>query len=397
MEAKQSNYIRVGIFVLAGLVVLGALIFIIGEERQMFSSKIVLHTTFRDVGGLRVGSPVRMGGVNIGSVTSVRFATDPRDTTLHVDFEITSESFPRVRANSIAQIGSKGLLGDKALDITIGDPNRPAVANGATIVGENTDDMGAAIRNAGVVLERASTVMENVATATRPLANPQLGNDIVAMAHSLRTVTESIATGNGTASRLLRDEALANEIQSTLASARGTMQNLENTSAQVQALARDARNGRGLVHALVYDEQGGRAVNQFAAAANELAGITRDVRTGNGGLHQVIYGDDLARTMQNLNETTSTARTMMADLQRGRGTLGALLVDPSLYEDIKSLVGNVSRNEILRAMVRYSIHANEHQGQGVPAVEAAESAQQRANGGRGAGASAMGTTGGGAR
>jgi phospholipid/cholesterol/gamma-HCH transport system substrate-binding protein len=45
----------------------------------------------------------------------------------------------------------------------------------------------------------------------------------------------------------------------------------------------------------------------------------------------------------------------MKDIRAGRGTLGALLVDPSLYEDIKTLVGNVQRNEVLRALVRYAI------------------------------------------
>ncbi|MEO7112287.1 MAG: MCE family protein, partial [Polyangiaceae bacterium] len=52
-------------------------------------------------------------------------------------------------------------------------------------------------------------------------------------------------------------------------------------------------------------------------------------------------------------------REIVANVKAGRGTLGALLVDPSVYEDIKSVVGNVDRNEVLRALVRYSIKADE--------------------------------------
>jgi phospholipid/cholesterol/gamma-HCH transport system substrate-binding protein len=48
-------------------------------------------------------------------------------------------------------------------------------------------------------------------------------------------------------------------------------------------------------------------------------------------------------------------------MKAGRGTIGALLVDPSVYEDIKSLVGNVERNQVLRALVRYSIKQDEGQ------------------------------------
>jgi phospholipid/cholesterol/gamma-HCH transport system substrate-binding protein len=46
-------------------------------------------------------------------------------------------------------------------------------------------------------------------------------------------------------------------------------------------------------------------------------------------------------------------------MKAGRGTIGALLVDPTVYEDVKSLVGNVERNQVLRALVRYSIKQNE--------------------------------------
>jgi phospholipid/cholesterol/gamma-HCH transport system substrate-binding protein len=52
-------------------------------------------------------------------------------------------------------------------------------------------------------------------------------------------------------------------------------------------------------------------------------------------------------------------REIVGNVKAGRGTLGALLVDPSVYEDIKSLVGNVERNQVLRALVRYSIKQNE--------------------------------------
>ncbi len=52
-------------------------------------------------------------------------------------------------------------------------------------------------------------------------------------------------------------------------------------------------------------------------------------------------------------------RAIVANVKAGRGTLGALLVDPSVYEDIKTLVGNVERNQVLRALVRYSIKQNE--------------------------------------
>ncbi len=368
MDSKGSNYLRVGVFVAVGLLVMGLLVFVIGEERNMFQSHATLHTSFVNTGGLRTGSPVRMGGVTVGAVTSVRFGTSPADTRLHVDFEITRVALARIRRNSRAEIASKGLLGDKALDITIGDPAQPPVADGETITGVNEDAIADAVRNAGAILNRANGLLDNLVAVTTPLSNPQLTADVTALVHDLRVIGDQVATGNGTVGRMLRDPAMAEDIRATIHSARGAAASAERASGQVEALARDARTRPGLIHALVYDERGGRAIGQLGDAAGELATITRDVRTGNGGLHQIIYGQELAGAAQDVHQITTGMRDIVRDVQRGRGTLGALLVDPSLYEDLKSLVGNVSRNEVLRAMVRYSIHANERDAQTTPAV-----------------------------
>jgi len=52
-------------------------------------------------------------------------------------------------------------------------------------------------------------------------------------------------------------------------------------------------------------------------------------------------------------------KTVVEGIRAGRGTIGALMVDPSVYEDLKSLLGNVERNKTLRALVRYSIRRDE--------------------------------------
>ncbi len=368
MDSRASNYLRVGIFVAIGLFVTGVLIFIIGEERNMFENHAVLHTSFTNAAGLRAGSPVRMGGVTVGNVTNVTFGTDPHDSRMHVDLEITRVAWSRVRRNSVAEIASKGLLGDKALDITMGDPAQPQVANGGTLEGRNEDAIADALRNATGILNRANTVLDNIVAATRPLSNPQLAEDLTTLIHDLRLVGDQVATGDGTVGQLLRDRQMANDIRATINSARSAAGSFEGAAGQVNALARDARTGHGLVHALVYDERGGQAIGRLGEAAGEVAAITRDVRTGNGGLHELIYGTELAGAARDVHQITTGVRDVVADVRRGRGTIGALLVDPSLYEDLKSLVGNVSRNEVLRAMVRYSIHASDRDAQPTPAV-----------------------------
>jgi phospholipid/cholesterol/gamma-HCH transport system substrate-binding protein len=68
-------------------------------------------------------------------------------------------------------------------------------------------------------------------------------------------------------------------------------------------------------------------------------------------------------------------------VKAGRGTVGGLLVDPSVYEDIKSLVGNVERNHVLRALVRYSIKQNEEQRPHAEVKDGKDAPQDKPGGG----------------
>ena len=96
------------------------------------------------------------------------------------------------------------------------------------------------------------------------------------------------------------------------------------------------------------------------AAAEEVSATLRGVREGNGIARSVIYGDDQSQqVMKNLNEMSVDLRQIVADMRAGKGTIGAMLVDPSIYEDIKMVLGNVERNKTLRALVRYSITRDE--------------------------------------
>jgi phospholipid/cholesterol/gamma-HCH transport system substrate-binding protein len=84
------------------------------------------------------------------------------------------------------------------------------------------------------------------------------------------------------------------------------------------------------------------------------------VREGNGPAKSLLYGDDRSQElMGNLNAMSRDLRQIVANVKAGKGTVGALLVDPSVYEDIKLVLGNVDRNKALRALVRYSIKQDE--------------------------------------
>ncbi|WP_214673294.1 hypothetical protein, partial [Escherichia coli] len=104
------------------------------------------------------------------------------------------------------------------------------------------------------------------------------------------------------------------------------------------------------MHTLVSDDQlGARPPGTMVELNKGLVAL----RPGNGLGHAIVYGDDSTQhVMGNVSAMSDDLREIVSNVKAGRGTLGALLVDPSVYEDVKSLVGNVERNQVLRALVR---------------------------------------------
>jgi phospholipid/cholesterol/gamma-HCH transport system substrate-binding protein len=65
---------------------------------------------------------------------------------------------------------------------------------------------------------------------------------------------------------------------------------------------------------------------------------------------------------------TSDFRKIVSDIKAGKGTIGGFLVDPSIYEDVKSIVGQLEDNQTLRALVRFTIKQDESKG--TPVIKA---------------------------
>lgn len=346
-----SSELKVGIFVTAALIVGGILVFIIGNQSAMFASKVEYVTVFDQVSGLRPGSPVRIAGIDVGTVQDVSFDPNGR---IRVRVEVREDASEFVREGSTARVGSKGLLGDQLVEITVGQGDRlPA---GATIPSSEESVLAAFLGETGT---EAEGIVRNLNATTAALAqtlgDPQVQEDLRGITHNLSTMSRLIAENDGTVRRLMDDPRLADDIQGTIRSFQATGGELERAARGVRQIVGEVQNGDGTAHQLIYGQEGVTLITNLAGAAGELATILRDVRTGDGNAHQLLYGDEAGGLIENLTAMSEDLRVIVADVRAGRGTIGGLLVDPSIYEDVKRLVGNLERNEILRALVRYSI------------------------------------------
>ena len=348
---EGSSELKVGIFVTAALVIGGAIVFVIGNRSAMFASKADYEAVFESVDGLREGSPVRIAGIDVGTVSEVTFG---EDGMIHVQMEIRRDSSAFIREGSTAAIGSKGLLGDQLVDISVGQ-GEPLEEG--SVIPTSTESM---LTNfLGQTGRDAEDVMHNVSLATAGLAttlsDPQVQTDLREIVHSLAVISTMAHEEDGTVRRLLTDPAMADDVQGAVRGLRDTTTELNQTVRGVRRIVNEVERGDGTAHEVIYGQGGMELIGNLASTAGEAATILRDIRTGDGNAHELLYGDEAGDLIANLTRMSADMQVIVADVRAGRGTLGGLLVDPSIYEDIKRLVGNLERNEILRAIVRYSI------------------------------------------
>ena len=357
----SSREVKVGLFVILGLLFAGLVVFLIGDERQVFSSKVGFRAIFDDVEGLKSGSSVRMGGVDVGTIDRVGYAEDSSDSRLHVKFSVVKTHARRIRADSRIKIESKGFLGDKMISISAGNPRLAAIAPGGLIETEpDTKDLQSALARVGSITAKAEKIMENLDATTSSFADPKLQANLKSSVESFSHILHSVDQGPGYVSKLLNDGNEASRLSATVDRLAETANQLEHTLQAVASITERIEKGPGLVHALIYEEESAKSVAQIGSAADELAVALKGIRQGKGMARALMYGDgDSQQAVAQATQILADLHAIVANVRAGKGTLGALLNDPSVYEDLKVLLGNVERNKSLRALVRYSIEQDE--------------------------------------
>src|SRR3954471_9224020 len=100
--------LKIGLLTITAIVIAAALVISLTGAKGWFWQRYTLKTRFPNVAGLAKGSPVRVAGVQVGSVTDIQFAEAQVDVTFQLKETVRS----RVTDESIASLGSVSLLGE---------------------------------------------------------------------------------------------------------------------------------------------------------------------------------------------------------------------------------------------------------------------------------------------
>ena len=121
---KSKDYIKLGVFVIAGLASLIILLYMIGKNRNLFDKTITVQTRFENVHGLMVGNNVRFAGIDVGTVKNIEIVND---SCIEVGMILKKEMDKIIKKNAIVTIGTEGFVGYKLINIENKNENAPYI------------------------------------------------------------------------------------------------------------------------------------------------------------------------------------------------------------------------------------------------------------------------------
>lgn len=285
---------------------------------------------------------------------------DGASRKLNVIMSVSENILERIRTDSQASVVGEGLLGDKYIDISIGSTSRPQVKDGDLLLSNDAVDFTAALADTGEIIDNVNASTESIRALLDGFRKAGGEATVVAAMESIQDIATEVQKGNGL--QMLLDKKSASEVKAIVANAKTSSEKLDSNLARLDEILADVKKNDSLVHALLYSDGGDKTVADARKLINEATTIVSDVRTKEGFVHNLIYEKDRGEILANANAASADLKQMAADLRvivadakTGKGTVGRLLTDPSVYEDLKVLLGNVRRNDAVKAIVRYAI------------------------------------------
>src|SRR5450755_3694068 len=190
MKASAGLKWKLGIFIVAGMVLLVLGLYFIGKQKNLFVSVFQLKAVFNNVSGLKVGNNIRFGGIVIGTVEGIQLLTD---TSVMVNMNIKSDIRKFIKQDASASIGSDGLVGDRVVLISPGTMNKEPVKDNEILVSHTPVETEQ-------ILAGLKTSADNAALITQQLAE----------------VAYKVNHGHGIIARLLGDSSMGNNLNATM-------------------------------------------------------------------------------------------------------------------------------------------------------------------------------------
>ncbi len=276
MTKRIINNVKLGLFILAGLLFLVLLLYMVGKNRNLFGDTYLLKARFENIQGLVAGNNVRFAGIQAGTVKKIAILND---TVIEVSMIIDTKMQTIIRKNAIASINTDGLVGNRVVNIV------PA-------------------RSPGLLAEEGDILVSRKAVATDDMLQTlyKTNKDVAVIASDLKTTVQRINNSSALWA-LLNDKTIPEDLKISVANIRLATGKAGNMANNLDDIITDVKNGKGSLGAILTDTSISKNLNEailkiktVADEANALAGeinklaagIQQDVNNGKGPVNALL-------------------------------------------------------------------------------------------------------------
>ena len=288
------NYIKLGILVTSGLLLLVVSLYFIGSKKNLFGNTFRLYAIFQDVSGLKSGNNVRYAGIDIGTVEEI---TIINDTVIRTELLLEERMLKVIRKNAMASIGTDGLMGDKLVNIDAGSQDAEFVSEGyeiSSLRNVNTDEM----------LRTLEFTNRNVAVVSA----------------NLKSLTETINESKGTLYTILMDTTLSLGIHKALDNIESASKSLNSFAGNLSDAGHGLKSDNSLMGSLLTD--------------TSLAGDFR------------ITISRIRESGEQLSAATKNMQEVLEKVNHGSGTLNTLVNDSNMSVSLKNAIQNIDSSSV---------------------------------------------------
>jgi phospholipid/cholesterol/gamma-HCH transport system substrate-binding protein len=309
VKHQADKRVAVGGLITAAMFMAMVAIIIISGDEGLFRKSYILRAKMVQVNGLQSGAPVWLAGVNIGSVSEIVFL--PKDTVkisqhgdladtvkitrIEVKMKIKQSVQKLIRSNSTARIGTLGLLGDKYVAVTLGDPDSNMLVNMDYIRCTNPVDFEEILAKGVGTIGTVDTTLQTI-----------------------KRIVTSIDNAEGTIGLLIKDPYMYFNMGTVFEMIRNISKKIDRNEGTIGLLFNDTT--------LYWQTQ---------QTLSELASLADTLKRGDGTLKMLLRDPALYNSMMG---TVGKIDSMVANIQAGKGTTGALISDKDLYLRLASTV-----------------------------------------------------------
>lgn len=297
MEREGTRNIKLGIFVLAGTLLLILALYLIGSKRELFSSTFKVSARFYNVNGLMRGNNVRFSGIDVGTVEKVNIVDD---SSVLVIMNIENKVKQYIKKNAIASIGTDGLMGNKIVNINSGSGPSEAAEEGTVLVTLRPIETDEALRTLNSTNDNLAIISEDLKKVTQKINNSKalwrLLSDTtnsdnlkqtmanlrtasgrsIEITNDVKDVMKKIQNGKGVVGGLLNDTVFSGQLKAVVSGLNSTSKQMEKLTVDLNTVITKVNKGNGAVNTVLSD----------TAFANNLNRSIKNIEKGSDNFNQ---------------------------------------------------------------------------------------------------------------